>query len=163
MTRIHILVSIGVLALLAGGCTTAPEFQGPPDLSDSVAEQVIDYPLAGGLDRQAPASCVEEYGFAVLDFRAIRDLHGRVSVVGEIKNTGFAARGVELQATLRDADGRIVAVGHFHPAPYRNIQREESLPFSYSFGSQEEAVLAELRIVGAFRTMDMLNIASLAR
>ncbi len=53
-----------------------------------------------------------------------------------------------------------LAVGHFYPASYRNIVPDETWPFTYSFGRQEDAVEAELRIVGAFRTMDLLNFAS---
>jgi hypothetical protein len=102
-------------------------------------------------------SNLERHGFAVFGFRSIRDNYNRVSVVGEIKNIGSAARGVELQASLRNADGRVVAVGHFCPASNRNIVPGETWPFTYSFGVQEEAVEAELRIVGAFRTADILN------
>ncbi len=91
----------------------------------------------------------------MLEFRAIRDDYGMVSVVGEIKNVGPAARGVELQAVLRDGNGRLTAVGHFYPASYKNIVPDETWPFSYSFGNRRDAVLAELRIVGAFRTIDM--------
>ena len=101
--------------------------------------------------------CLEQHDFAVFGFRAIRDSYGQLSVVGEIKNTGSGARGVELQASLRDTSGRIVAVGHFCPASDRNIVPGESWPFTYSFGRQEDATGAELRIVGTFRTTDILN------
>lgn len=101
--------------------------------------------------------CLEQHGFAVFAFRAIRDSYGHLSVVGEITNTSSAARGVEMQASLRDTSGRIVAVGHFCPASNRNIVPGESWPFTYSFGRQEDAVDAELRIVGSFRTTDILN------
>jgi hypothetical protein len=100
--------------------------------------------------------CLDRHGFAVFGFRAVRDGYDRVSVVGEIRNTGSAARGVELQASLRDADGRVVAVGHFCPASNRNIVPDETWPFTYSFGRQEDAVEAELRIVDAFRAADIL-------
>ena len=84
-------------------------------------------------------------------------------VIGEIKNTGFGARAVELQATLRDGNGRILAVGHFYPASYTNIQPNETWPFAYSFGRQDDVAQAELRIVGAFRTMDTVDVAYIAR
>ena len=103
---------------------------------------------------------LERRGFTILGFRAIRDSFGQVSVIGEIKNTGSASRGVELQAALRDAGGRLLAVGHFYPASCRSLVPGEAWPFTYSFGRQEDAVEAELRIVGAFRTMDLLNAAS---
>jgi hypothetical protein len=94
-------------------------------------------------------------GFAVLDFRARRDVYDRVYVVGEIKNAGAAIHGVELQASLRDAEGRLLAVGHFYPASATNIKPGETWPFAYSFGKQQKAAEAELRIVGAFRSMDV--------
>jgi hypothetical protein len=100
---------------------------------------------------------IEQDGFALLYFRAIQDGFGGVSVIGEVRNVGSVARGVELQATLRDADGRVVAVGHFCPASYKNIVPGETWPFSYSFGRQEGIVKAEMRIVGAFRTLDVLD------
>ena len=113
----------------------------------------------GNSSGQAVADCgessprLEREGFIVLDFRARRDVYGRAYVVGEIKNAGGATQGVELQASLRDADGRLLAVGHFYPASCTNIRPGETWPFAYSFGEQREAVGAELRIVGAFRTM----------
>jgi len=92
-------------------------------------------------------------GFAVRDLRAIRDEYGRVHVLGEVENVGAAARGVELQAALRDADGRLLSVGHFCPAAGNNIVPGEMWPFTYSFGKQDQGALAELRIVDAFRSM----------
>lgn len=103
---------------------------------------------------------LERDGFSVLYFRAIQSDYGVVSVVGEVRNVGATARGVELQAALRDANGRVVAVGHFCPASYKNIAPGETWPFSYSFGKQEGIVKAEMRIVGAFRTLDVLDAAS---
>ncbi|NLH44003.1 MAG: DUF3426 domain-containing protein [Planctomycetes bacterium] len=105
-------------------------------------------------------SYLEQDGFAILYFRAIQNDFGGVSVVGEIRNVGPTSRGVELQAALRDAGGRVVAVGHFCPASYRNIAPGETWPFSYSFGRQEDSVKAELRIVGSFQTLDILDVAS---
>ncbi len=111
-----------------------------------------------GQTAQVADSYLEREGFAVLYFRAIQNDFGGISVVGEVRNTGATARGVELQAALRDANGRLVAVGHFCPASYQNITPGETWPFSYSFGKQEGIVRAELRIVGAFRTLDVLDV-----
>lgn len=96
-------------------------------------------------------------GFAVLDFRAMRDERDRVHVIGEVKNVSTAARGVELQATLRDAGGRLLGVGNFYPASNHNILPDEIWPFAYSFGRYDEGVRAELRIVGGFRTIETLG------
>jgi hypothetical protein len=143
MTRTCIIVLVASLLLPVCGC-------------GAFRQAAASDELEGG----SASPCLEQYGFAVSGFRAIRDNYGQVSVVGEIKNTGSASQGVELQASLRDAGGHIVAVGHFFPASYRNIVPDEAWPFTYSFGRQEDATEAELRIVGAFRTMDILNVAS---
>ena len=141
--------------LLSCGCA-ASSHTGAGDAvssSENPSKQLESLPAG-------PRPLLEAQGFTILDFRARRDDFDRVYVVGEVKNTGFLERGVELQATLRDADLRVVAVGHFHPASYMNIKPGETWPFAYSFGRQDGATQAELRIVGAFRTMDVLSIAS---
>jgi hypothetical protein len=116
--------------------------------------------VAEPVEPRSPARAyLEQHGYVIRDFRAIRDEYGQVSVVGEIENTGPGARGVELQATLRNADGRVLAVGHFFPAGSRNIAPGEIWPFTYAFGHQENADRAELRVVGVFRTMDVFSVA----
>jgi hypothetical protein len=148
MKRILVIVLAGVLLC---GCATKP--QDPAGgMADDVGRATID--------SNTPGPRLEQAGFAVVDFRARRDEYDRVYVVGEVKNNGLGALGVELQASLRDADGRVTAVGHFYPASYRNIPPGETWPFAYSFGKREDAVQAELRIVGTFRTMDAPSFAS---
>ncbi|MBM4026619.1 MAG: hypothetical protein FJ280_14640 [Planctomycetes bacterium] len=148
------------LLLPAGGCTglrraERASVQVPPGDERPPADATWT-----GTKAEAGHPCLERHGFTILTFRAIRDSFEQVAVIGEIKNVGPAARGVELQAALRDTRGRIVAVGHFFPASCRSIVPDEAWPFTYAFGRQEEAVEAELRIVGAFRTMEVLNAAS---
>jgi hypothetical protein len=144
MIRTFVIGFLVVLSLLACGCA---RFLRSPAREQGQAALASQPPL-------------EQHGFTVLHFRAVADDYGVISVIGEIRNTGTAARGVELQAALRDADGRLVAVGHFCPASYKNIAPGETWPFAYSFGKQEGVADAELRIVGAFRTTDILNPAS---
>jgi hypothetical protein len=149
-------LTVGFL-LLACGCAGSRR-AGKVSFSTDAATS----PAAAGSTRAEPKGAsarpsLEQHGFAVFGFRAIRDGYGQLSVVGEIKNIGSATWGVELQASLRDTSGRLVAVGHFCPASNRNIAPGESWPFTYSFGRQEDAVDAELRIVGTFRTTDILN------
>ncbi len=120
-------------------------------------------PPAGKAREGVSDGRLTQYGFVVLDFRAIRDGFGKLCVIGEIRNAGSTARGVELQATLRDPGGRVLAVGHFYPASDKNIVPGEAWPFGYSFGRQPDAVSAELRIVGTFRTIDVLSTASVAQ
>ncbi len=160
MRTIRTIVLAISLLLLVCGCTASRQAEKASLGADPGSGLRAQDTIAGEpKDRPANAS-LERHGFAILGFRALRDRFGQVSVIGEIKNTGSASKAVELQASLRDADGRILAVGHFYPASYRNIVPEEAWPFTYSFGRQEDAVEAELRIVGAFRTMDLLNFAS---
>jgi len=145
MTRTSIIAFLAASLLFACGCARLLRFRKAPEQAQTAA---VSQPL------------LAQYGFTVLHFRAVADEYGGISVVGEIRNTGSAARGVELQASLRDANGRVVAVGHFCPASYRNIAPGESWPFAYSFGRQEGIADAELRIVGAFRATDTLNPTS---
>jgi len=154
-----IVLAVGVL-LVVSGCAGWRRGEKVSLLGDSGPSP--DSKSAHPQD-SPPRPCLERHGFAVFSFRAIRDDYERVSVVGEVKNTGPAARGVELQATLRDANGRVMAVGHFCPASNRNIAPGEMWPFTYPFGLQGDAVEAELRIVGAFRTTDILNAPTTAR
>lgn len=162
MKTIRVVILASGLGLLVCGCAAAPPGQVDSETVDSVdvgrqPGELVPYGVATPADA---GSRLKQYGFAVLDFRAIKDEYGRISVVGEITNTGSAARGVELQATLRDADRRVIAVGHFCPASYKNILPGEKWPFTYSFGWRPEAIEAELRITGAFRTMDVLGISA---
>ena len=155
MTRLHIILLAGGVALSACGCTGPSRPQDPVNSGVTTEQQAADNLAQVKSRGKARSPCLEDYGFAVLEFRAIRDAYGMVSVIGEIRNVGPAARGVELQATLRDRNGRLTAVGHFYPASCTNIIPDETWPFTYSFGSRQDAVSAELRIVGAFRTIDM--------
>jgi hypothetical protein len=150
-------MALAISLLLLGGCAGSRRAEkvsmsAAPRTGQPAEESVSVPPPA-----RPAGPCLERHGFAVFDFRALRDSFGQVSVIGEVKNVGTAARGVELQAALRDAAGRVVAVGHLCPASNRNIVPGETWPFTYSFGRQEDTFKAELRIVGSFRTMDILN------
>ncbi len=143
MVRTFIIVLLAGVSLSTWGCAGS--------------SQARDASSPAGKPAATLRPSLEQHGFAVLYFRAIKNEYGGISVVGEVKNVGLAARGVELQAALRDANGRLVAVGHFCPASSKNIAPGETWPFSYSFGKQQDIVRAEMRIVGAFRTMDVLD------
>jgi len=139
MGRTFVTTLLAAFSLLSCGCA-----------GSSQADRT-----AGPASKSGP--CLQRDGFAVLYFRALRDDYGSISVVGEVKNIGSASRGVELQAALRGTNGRVVAVGHFCPASYKNIAPGETWPFAYSFGKQEGIDHAEMRIVGAFRTLYVLS------
>lgn len=164
MKRIQVIALIGGLLFLGFGCAASSPGgpQGAASSGDGGMAVAVQGPTAGRTQEGVSNARLTEYGFAVLDFRAIRDGYDKVSIIGEIRNVGNAARGVELQATLRNSDGRVLAVGHFYPASDRNIVPGEAWPFGYSFGRQMDAVAAELRIVGAFRTIDVVSMVSTA-
>lgn len=160
MRTIRAIALVAGLLLLVSGCTSLRRvgralIPGRPAQAPSAEASTATETKA---DSGSP--CLERHGFAILNFRAVRDVYKQVSVIGEIKNTGATARGVELQASLRDTSGRLLAVGHFFPSSYESIAAGETWPFTYSFGRQEEAAGAELRIVGAFRTIDILSVVS---
>lgn len=147
MVKNHAIIVLTGFSFFLCGCCSSSQNGKPPRTQDAhVATTHRPY--------------LAQDGFAVLYFRAIQNEFGGVSVVGEVQNIGSAPRGVELQAALRDTNGRVVAVGHFCPASYRNIAPGETWPFAYSFGRQEDIVHAEMRIVGSFRTLDILDVAS---
>ena len=156
MKVLGVVLLAGSLMVIGGGCggsSSAP--------AGAVSGPAAGEPVGMGQGDNRAGVRLEREGFALLGFHARVDEYDRVYVVGEIQNVGTAARGVELQATLRDADGQILAVGHFYPASHNNVEPGQKWPFAYSFGRQEEAVEAELRIVGAFRTIDVANVAYL--
>ncbi len=149
-TRIGLLLA--AVASLMCGCSVAPEELAgtsvEPHDGPAEATAVVD----SAIQTELPPRLVW-CGFAIRDFRVIRDEYGRVHIVGEVENVGAATRGVELQASLRDTNGRLVSVGHFCPAAGNNIAPGERWPFTYSFGRQDEGIRADLRIVDAFRSM----------
>lgn len=156
---------IALMVMFCCGCSSSPESQtgttADPADSDTVESPVVAETALASLANPAPTGPkMVRHGFAVLDFRAKRDEYDRVVVLGEVKNVGAGLKGVELQAVLRDEAGRLLAVGHFYPASNASIRPNETWPFAYSLGRQSEAVKAELRIVGAFRTVEILSVSS---
>lgn len=146
----RVIMFFGAAVLIVAGCAGPESQQADPVAGSST----------GGMATPATGPRLVQDGFAILDFQALRDEYDRIYVVGEVKNVSTAARGVELQATLRDANERIVSVGNFYPASNHSIIPGEVWPFTYSFGRFEGGVRAELRIVGAFRTVDTVGGAS---
>jgi hypothetical protein len=152
MKGIRIGLLLVALASFAFGCSVAPEtLPGRP--AEPQAGHVAVTSVADGSTQTEPHSGLVWCGFAIRDFRVIRDEYGRVHAIGEVENVGEGTRGVELQASLRDASGRLVSVGHFCPAAGNNIAPGETWPFTYSFGRQDEGARGELRIVDAFHSM----------
>lgn len=160
MTRTLVMTLVGGFALLVCGCAGSSQAQKAVVAVPFEQEQSTRQAMAERKPRPT-GPCLEQDGFAVLDFRAIRDDYDRVSVFGEVTNVGILLKGVELQATLRNAGGRLMAVGHVYPASYKNIRPGETWPFTYSFGRQPDATHAELRIVATFHASDVTGVAPL--
>ncbi len=148
MKAIYMGLVLGALATLTLGCSVTPE-ESARDSRECRHESVVQTET----DQIDSSPRMVRCGFAIRDFRAIRDEYARVHVIGEVENVGSATRGVELQVALRNTDGRLISVGHFCPAAGNNIAPGEVWPFSYSFGRQAQGVRAELRIVDTFRSM----------
>lgn len=69
--------------------------------------------------------------------------------MGEVRNVGSVAVGVELQITVRDTSGRLVDVATFWPASIDNIAPGMSYGFRRSVTSERTATRVEIQIVGA--------------
>jgi len=150
---------------LTGGCSTAPEHlsSGARNSFDTGVGGSLKAPIGGDGIVGVSICPMEHKGFAVLDFRARRDEHGMVYVIGEVKNVGTATQGVELQVVLRDTEDGVVAVGSFYPAANHSIAPNDIRSFAYSLGRHPNGVRAEVRIIRTFYTMDTLGMAALPR
>lgn len=87
-------------------------------------------------------------GFQVVSYVA-RWEGERLVVVGEVRNVGNAAAGVELQITARDTSGRLVDVVTFWPASIDNIAPGMTYGFRRSVTRERSAVSVDVKIVGA--------------
>jgi hypothetical protein len=164
--RVFWAVSVVLVALaLVGGCSVASEdlSAGMRNTREAGAGHSVNASIGGHGTAGTPSGLVVHQGFAIQGFRAKRDGHGMVVVFGELKNVGTATQGVELQATLRDAAGRVLAAESFCPAANHSIVPNEVRPFAHSFGRHDAGARAELRIVRTFYTMDTMGMAALPR
>ena len=97
MKVLGVVLLAGSLMVIGGGCggsSSAP--------AGAVSGPAAGEPVGMGQGDNRAGVRLEREGFALLGFHARVDEYDRVYVVGEIQNVGTAARGVELQATLRD-------------------------------------------------------------
>ncbi len=69
-------------------------------------------------------------------------------VIGEIKNTGNVAAGVEVQVIARDANGVLVDSVSFWPGSTNNIQPGASIGVEYHVSNDPSAKTIELTILG---------------
>lgn len=85
--------------------------------------------------------------FEIIDFSWRRDEFGMVRCAGEIKNISSIPQGVEVQATARDGNGRVVAVQEFWPASTNNIPAGQKYPFTYHISERTDIKTVELRVI----------------
>jgi hypothetical protein len=87
--------------------------------------------------------------FEILNWKVIRSEYGTPRVVGEVRNNGSAAAGVELQIIVRDARGDVMGSEDFWPASVDNIPPSGTWPVSYHLPVSSGYSKVELRVIGA--------------
>jgi len=88
--------------------------------------------------------------FVVLDsyWKAVPGIPTSIWVMGEVKNTGSVAAGVELEATAYDKDGRVLDSTSFWPASVRNIAAGDTCPIKFGLDANSSDVSrVQLRVV----------------
>lgn len=101
----------------------------------------------GGVVSAGGATASRE-GFQIVSYTARWEGEALV-VVGEVRNVGGVAAGVELQAVARDAAGRLVDVATFWPASIDNIRPGMSYGFRHYVTRERSAASVDVQIVGA--------------
>lgn len=121
-----------------------------------VGQDFSPEPMQGGLPpadqgsrggRVSGGGGVSAQGFQVVSYDA-RWEGDYLWVVGEVRNTGNVAAGVELQVIARDAAGRLVDVATFWPGSIENIRPGMSYGFRHPVTRERSAVRVEVQIVG---------------
>jgi hypothetical protein len=72
---------------------------------------------------------------------------GRTRVVGELRNDGAVAMGVQLQAIARDKGGRIVDSAEWWPASVSNIPAGSSWPIGYTVSHKPDIETVIVRVI----------------
>lgn len=87
--------------------------------------------------------------FKILSFRAVWGEFGTLRVIGEVKNTGSIAAGVELEAIARDSNGNLVDVAKFWPNSVNNIPPGGSTGFKFPLTEDKSAKKVEVKVINA--------------
>ena len=90
--------------------------------------------------------------FAILDsyWKPVPGIPTSIWVMGEVKNNGSIAAGVELEATAYDKDGRVLDSSSFWPASIRNIAAGDTCPIKFGLTANSSNVSrVRLRVVSA--------------
>ncbi len=98
------------------------------------------------LSTQAVAACrLDDIKIRQADWHP--DTQRWVKVVGEIINTCSEPTGVQLQFTFRDADGKVIEVKELWPASTRNIEPNDSYPFSFPVAIDARPSTMEAKVI----------------
>ena len=86
--------------------------------------------------------------FKIVSFDLIWE-DGRLMVIGEIKNIGNVAAGVQLEAVARDKDNKLIDTVMFWPNSISNLPPGTSCGIKYKVTENPNAVQGSVRIVRA--------------
>ncbi len=104
------------------------------------------WPCSGPLP-DADSKRLSASDFEILYWTAERNEHGTTWLTGEIRNNGNVAAGVELQAIVRDAGGRILDSREFWPASVSNIPAGSTWPIKSPITDKPGGGRVELRVI----------------
>ena len=90
----------------------------------------------------------QDRGFEIIEWHLERNKYtGTLWLIGEIKNNNPMGMGVQLQAIVRDKQGRIIDSKAFWPASIKNIPAGDSWPIKAPITKKRGTV--HLRIIDA--------------
>jgi hypothetical protein len=105
--------------------------------------------LACSVSSLAGSSKVSVSYFKILSFGTVWGEADTLKVIGEVKNTGSIAAGVQLEAVARDANGKLVFTATFWPNSTNNIPPEETAVFKIPLTEGERVKNVQINIIGA--------------
>jgi hypothetical protein len=125
------LVVIIVLGLILLGCSSqaTPVASKPPIGPATVVAPVES--MQPTVEPVRPQRGPTEKDFEIVSYRVVDEPPG-TRIIGEIRNNGRFAAGVELQAVATDARGALIDEVRFWPAGTNNIEAGQTLRFAAS-------------------------------
>ena len=84
--------------------------------------------------------------FKILDCRGKWE-SGRFRVIGEVKNIGNIASGVQIEAIARDSNGKLIGSEKFWPNSTNNLSAGSSTGIGFTITKDPSAKTMECRIV----------------
>ncbi|MGD8344540.1 MAG: hypothetical protein PVI38_05150 [Desulfobacterales bacterium] len=105
--------------------------------------------LAFSVSSLAGDSKVSVSNFKILSFGTVWGEAGTLKLIGEVKNIGSIAAGVQLEAVARDANGKLVLTAIFWPNSTNNIPPEETAVFKIPLSEGERIKNVQIEIIRA--------------